>query len=132
MPRVLVVVMSYVEPGVRPAIAQVATGQVTVMGSPPLLGVAVTVNGPREPGAGDTATVAVVGPVACTSIAGAPEPGVVTVSGSDAGVGEPVGPVPFAASLYMVPGNSRLMVQSGVAHVTVIDGPPPTGVAVSL
>ena len=112
--------------------AQGDVGQVTVMGLPPPTGVAVTVYGPPEPGAGVTVTVAAVGPVACTSTAGAPAAGVVMVSGGDAGVVPPPELVPVAVISYVAPGLSPATVQWEAAHVAVTGEPPPTGVAVSV
>ena len=107
-------------------------GQVTVTGLPPPTGTAVTVYGPLVPGAGDTFTSTLEGLVACTSTTGEPAAGVVTVWGGDAGVGALLGPVPVAVTSYVVPGASPVRVQSGVAQVTVMGEPPPTGTAVTV
>ena len=130
---VAVAVTSYVVPGARPVSLQsYGTLHVTVMGVPPPMGVAVRVYGPVTPlDVGETSTLRDEGPTSVTSIAGAPEPGVTTVNAGDAGVGLPVvASVPTAVTEYVVPGLSPVSVQYGVAHVTVMGVPPPTGTAV--
>ena len=129
---VAVAVTSYVVPGARPVSVQsYGTVHVTVMGVPPPMGVAVRVYGPVTPlDVGETSTLTDEGPTV-TSIAGAPAPGVTTVNAGDGGVRLPVAvSVPAAVTEYVVPGLSPVSVQSGVAHVTVMGVPPPTGTAV--
>ena len=111
----------------------VALAQTTVMGVPPPTGTAVTVKGPVVPGAGEMSTTAEVGLVAVAStMVGDLAAGVVTVSGGDAGVVAPLGPLPVAMTSYVVPGARPVMGPSGVEHTTVTGEPPPTGVAVTV
>ena len=66
---------AYVVPASKPAIGQRGDMHVTVMGLPPLTGVAVTVNGPLVPRLANISTAPVVGPVAVALTAGALECG---------------------------------------------------------
>ena len=94
-----VTVTEYDVPEARPVRVQSVVLQTTLMGGPPPTGRAVNVNGAPVPGVGAIATSTLVGLLACTSAAGEPAAGVVTVPAGDAGVGAPVdGLVPVAVT----------------------------------